>query len=401
MDLFAQFNQLFSDSVIDTIAKNNKENADKVKKAANVLPASLMAYMMKRVTTESGVNLLYTHVQDSQSKNYLDFSNKNTVDAAVIEGDKVLNKVLPSAKGPVIGLVSKYSGLRNSLVTQLCALSLPSMLTILKKIAAEKKLDAVGLGQYILDQRDSLMGALPEDIKTTFTENFGLHNYLGINLTAPINNEDINVPTKTVERNQTSEPMNFGPLLKWGGIALLVGVLAYAGYYFWSNRDKSTTPENEVAEAQVITEPAAQDTTTRDTTQISTKIAAGTNGFEQYLTDTSQKIGKTLRWPNIDFENNTIKLKTTSAAEVTNLVNTLKAHPTSQVKIIGYANDAVLPMTNKMLAVKRVYGLKQMLIDGGIDFTRIDVEGRGDGTTQRVNASTKPLREMYIKFVSK
>jgi outer membrane protein OmpA-like peptidoglycan-associated protein len=402
MDLFAQFNQIFSDSVIDNIAKNNKENPEKVKKAASILPASLMAYMMKRVTTESGMNLVYNYVQDSQDKNYLDFTNKTATETTVIEGDKVLNKVLPSAKGPVIGLVSKYSGLRNSLVTQLCTLSLPSILTVLKKIVAERKLDAAGLAQYILEQREGLVNTLPDDIKTTFVENLGLSNYLGV-ITLPniANGEDINLPTKTVERNIASEPMNIGPLLKWGAVALLVGGLSYAAYYFWNNRSQATTT-NEEAEAQVITEPAVQDTTTRDTTQKSTAtMGTVTNDFDTYLADTSQKVGKTLKWSNVDFEDNTTKIKAASVAEITNLVNILKKRPTSQVKIIAYANDAILPMTNKMLSVKRVYALKQMLVDGGINFVRVDVEGRGDGTTQKVNASTKPLREMYVKFISK
>ncbi|TAG64064.1 MAG: cell envelope biogenesis protein OmpA, partial [Runella slithyformis] len=67
-------------------------------------------------------------------------------------------------------------------------------------------------------------------------------------------------------------------------------------------------------------------------------------------------------------------------------------------------NDAQLPMTNKMLSVKRVYALKQQLIDAGVGFVRVDAEGLGNGVMEKDTArraNRVPMREILVKFIKK
>ena len=78
-------------------------------------------------------------------------------------------------------------------------------------------------------------------------------------------------------------------------------------------------------------------------------------------------------------------------------------YPNAQIKLVGYANDARLPLTNKTLSVKRVFTLKDMFVKAGISYVRVDAEGRGTGinpkdTTGRRQAA---MREVWVKFVQK
>jgi outer membrane protein OmpA-like peptidoglycan-associated protein len=57
----------------------------------------------------------------------------------------------------------------------------------------------------------------------------------------------------------------------------------------------------------------------------------------------------------------------------------LKNNPVVQIRLVGYANDAVPPMGNKALSVTRVLNIKNQLIKSGINYIRIDAIGLGTG----------------------
>ena len=63
MNLFASLTEVFNSDVIARIATYIDEPAEKTSKAVNGLTYTIVGGLMKRTTSEIGVNQLYKHVQ--------------------------------------------------------------------------------------------------------------------------------------------------------------------------------------------------------------------------------------------------------------------------------------------------------------------------------------------------
>jgi outer membrane protein OmpA-like peptidoglycan-associated protein len=407
MNILSNLSDYFSDQNIAHLAKTNNESADKIKKALSLLSPSLVSGIIKRASNEAGMNLLYNQIQ-SFSFDIADFNNP-TKDAAIIAaGDKVLNTLLPSFKGPVSNFVSSQSGLRNSVVSKLCSTSMAGLVSSLKKTVAEKNLTPESLTALIYEQRENMLNAVPDEIKNQFIDIMGFRNFLRdvpISIPATESASPTATPPTTFQYTESNEKSSFDLklILKWAAIAILVGGLGWAGYYLWNQRSSNDAEPiaQEVADSTVSESSTPQTQTSAvDTTK---SIATSQDPMQAYLADTTLKKGKIFKLDNVDFLDNTTQLKPESVPIVQNLSSLLQKYPTTEIKIIGYANDAVLPMTNKSLSNKRVYALKQQLIDKGINFVRIDAESRGTGVNPRdsTNRNRTPLREIYVKFVNK
>jgi len=158
--------------------------------------------------------------------------------------------------------------------------------------------------------------------------------------------------------------------------------------------------------ARTVPEPApaaVKDSTQKDTTAKTVATPTATaNPMEGYLSDATAKEGKVFKFEGVDFEDNTTQLKAVANQPVQDLANLLKKYPTAQIKLVGFANDAKPPVSNKVLSVKRMFSIKDALIKSGISYIRVDAEGRGTGVNPKDSTRTqKPLREVYIRFVKK
>ena len=418
MSLFVSLKEILNESVVEQIAKLNSEKPEKIQKAIDALGATVVGGLLKRITNEYGINLVFNQVQKSDlATNQLETTLKTANDFSDLSasGDKIFHAFLPSLKSPVSAMVARHSGVRNSLVSLLCGVVAAGVLAALKKKVGEKNLQPDSLAAYLSDQRESLLEVAP-DLNPLLIETLGLRPLLEKFAIAPI--ESASGAVRSVDSKEMSqpflmndvadaEPTDWQPYLKWFGIAaLVVGVVA-GGIYFWNQRSEdTTTTDSETtalaeSEARTVQEPVAKDTTAKDT--VVAVAAAVMNPMNSYLTDAAAKAGKTFKFDKVDFEDNTLQLKPDAKQPVQDLVKLLQAHPTAEIKLVLFANDAKLPMTNKMLAVKRVFALKQQLIDAGIGFVRIDVDGRGNGVNVKdsTNRNRTPLREVYVKFVKK
>lgn len=424
MNFFASLKEALTEGVISQIAVQKHEKPEKIQKIFDALGVSLVGGLIKRVTTESGMKLVFNQARKIEFepeqiadilKNELEFDKLKAV------GEKDLNTVLPGLKSAISSMVAKYAGTQNSLVSSLCGVAMPIVMSVLKRKIAEKKFDAESLAAYLGDQRESLLTILP-DLNDKLIETIGIQ-YLLQNFAVP-RTEESGVVSKGAgtDKGQASQPFLVGvdmqqqadyqPYLKWAGIGVLVIGAIAAGVYFWNQqKTASDTDESEIdssmVEARTIQEPVAgNDSLTKDTL---TTVAAApatvpapvtANPMAIYLENAAAPQGKVFKFENVDFEDNTTQLKAAANAPVTALADLLKKYPNAQVKLVGYANDANPPVTNKVLSVKRVLAIKDALIKSGISYIRIDAEGRGSGVTP-TGTNQKPLREIYVRFVKK
>ena len=112
-------------------------------------------------------------------------------------------------------------------------------------------------------------------------------------------------------------------------------------------------------------------------------IKAAKNGVENKLIGFLEDSGRAIddkTWFTMDgmiFDTGKATLKPASQAQVTNIIEIMKAYPNVKIKIGGYTDNTGNPKANLKLSSARANTVKNALVTGGIDAARLDAEGYG------------------------
>ena len=463
MNLFSTFNDVLNPDVQSRIASYVDEPADKARKAVEGLVYTIVGGLMKRTTSEIGVNQLFNHIQKghydgSLTDNLLtvlrDPAHTNTL---ITQGNDVISHLLPAMKSSIGSMISSYAGIRNSSAISLLGLTSTIVLHVLGKRVNDQKLDANGLASSLFSEREALISAVPDDFMARLIEKVGLQQIVG-GLAAPARRTTVEIPVRqpSVQPTRASRPVavvnrttatrpavSYEPddsgdetssLVRWGMGSLVVLALAAAGFYVYQNtrkypdKDKSsvvTTAINDTVRSDTVsrslavpsgmTPTAVPTSATVIKAPVAASPAASTSGvaaglpgtltrqMAPYIGNAALPAGRLFSLTDVSFQPGSLSMTPGSQATVGELATLLKTYPRLQIQLVGYANDAQGGSTNKSLSFKRVNGIKQQLMASGIDFVRIDAIGRGTGVSQsdtsRIPEPT--LRKINLKVVVK
>jgi outer membrane protein OmpA-like peptidoglycan-associated protein len=452
MNLFATLHTVLSPDVLSRVAAYIDEPADKTSKAVDGLVYTIVGGLMKRITSEIGVNQLYNHIQKGRYDGSLtdnivtvirDPSQTNTL---ITQGNDVISHLLPAMKSSIGSMISAYAGVRNSSAISLLGLITTVVLHVLGKQAKAQKLDADGLASTLFAERDALISAVPEEFMPQLIEKLGLQQVMaGVAIptrrggaetseraAANGNRSATTVTRPAVSYIDTDDSDNDNSsLAKWGIGALLALAVAAGGYYIYQNTQKYsgdgvsdvTTVTGDTVQVDTVNRSLAvpKDTTTKAPTKptstsavkapvsippTSATTAGGlTQAMTPYLDNAALPKGRVFPLAGVAFQPSSLSLTPGSQGVINELATLLKTYPKAQVQLVGYANDAQLGLgfTNKSLSFKRVNQIKQQLMASGIDFLRIDAIGRGTGVSKRdTSGIPKPtLRKIDVKVVIK
>ncbi|QJW89486.1 DUF937 domain-containing protein [Spirosoma taeanense] len=453
MTLFASFNEILNPDVLSRIAVYVDEPTEKTHKAVDGLVYTVVGGLMKRTTTEIGVNQLYNHIQKGRYDGSLT-DNLATIlrdpaltNTLITQGNDVISHLLPAMKSSIGTMISGYAGIRNSSAISLLGLTTTIVLHVLGKQVKERKLDADGLASSLFAEREAFVNAVPEEFMPRLVEKVGLQQVVS-GMAAPARRAAVESPVRPVTyggapagrsvATATRTAVSYEPdtldndnssLAKWGVGALLALVVAAGGYYIYQNtRNYSGDAEEVNSETLISNDTAQADTVTRSlavpvdmaakTTPKTAAPASTTPGaanpagaaagaltqqLTPYLSNPALPKGRVFPLPGVSFLPGSLSLTPGSQATIGELTTLLKTHPSMQIQLIGYANDAQGGLTNKSLSFKRVYQIKQQLMSSGIDFVRIDAIGRGSGVSRRDTSGVpRPtLRKIDFKVVVK
>lgn len=453
MNLFSTLNEVLSSEVVARIADYIDEPAQKTHKAVDGLIYTIVGGLMKRTTTEIGVNQLFNHIQKGRYDGSLT-ENLSTVlrdpahtNTLITQGNDVISHLLPAMKSSIGSMISSYANIRNSSAISLLGLTTTVVLHILGKQVKERKLDADGLASSLFSEREALVNAVPEEFMPRLVEKVGLQQIVA-GLAAPARRVAAESPVRqTVSASSsTSRPVatatrptisyepaddsgnENGSLAKWVVGALLFLGVAGGAFYIYQNTQNYADDTEQVSEGTLITSDTVQaDTVTRSLavpkdstakpaikptsaslaspTSVTPGAAAGglTQRLTPYLTNAALPKGQVFPLSGVAFYPGSLSMTAGSQATIGELATLLKTYPSLQVQLIGYANDAQGASTNKSLSFKRVNQIKQQLMSSGIDFVRIDAIGRGTGVSRNDTSGVpKPtLRKIDMKVVVK
>ncbi|GAB3893757.1 DUF937 domain-containing protein [Spirosoma agri] len=454
MNLFATLTEVLNPDVLTRIAAYIDEPTEKTNRAVNGLVYTIVGGLMKRTTTEIGVNQLFNHIQKGRYDGSLTDNLANVLKdatqtyALINQGDEVISHLLPAMKSSIGSMISSYAGIRNSSAISLLGLTSSIVLHVLGKQVKDKKLDADGLASSLFAERDAFVTTVPEDFLPRLVEKVGLQQIMS-GLAVPARRNTAEAPgrsfattsspasrsTTTVTRPSINyDPVDdsdtdSGALTKWGMGLLIAGLLAVVIYYVYQNTINHSSTSEQASDVTTITGDTIQaDTVTRslavpiDTTAkpkpkatipVATTAAlaaqpgalAGnlTQQMTPYLSNPALPKGRAFPLAGLAYYPGSLSMTAGSQAVVGELATLLKTHPQLQIQLVGYANDAQRGITNKSLSFKRVNQIKQQLMTSGIDFLRIDALGRGTGVARNdTSAVPKPtLRKIIVKVVVK
>ncbi|HLL94178.1 MAG TPA: DUF937 domain-containing protein [Spirosoma sp.] len=457
MNLFNQFNDVLSPDVLSRIAVYVDEPADKARKAVEGLIYTIVGGLMKRTTTEIGVNQLYNHIQKGRYDGSLTDNLLNVLrdpaqtNTLITQGNEVISHLLPAMKSSISNMISGYAGIRNSSAISLLGLTSTIVLHVLGKRVKEQKLDADGLASSLFAEREAFVEAVPAEFMPRLIEKVGLQQLVA-GLVTPTRRTAVEIPVRPPlgQSRSTTRPgaatrpvVNYAPddsgdesssLVRWGIGALLILVLGAVGFYVYQNTRNHPNEEKVTEVSPLNSDTLSADTVARSlavpsdmtpkpvsrpatiptsSTMISPAVpvpgvAAGSSGvltrqLAPYIGNAALPKGRVFPLTGVTFQPGSLSLTPGSQATIGELTQLLKTYPRLQVQLVGYANDAQQGITNKALSFKRVNQIKQQLMASGIDYLRIDAVGRGTGRS-RLDTSriARPaLRKIDLKVVAK
>ncbi len=448
MTLFGAFNEVLTPEVLAKIALYEDEPAEKTTKAVEGLVHTVFGGLLKRTTTEIGVNQLYSQLQRSGYDGSLS-TNLNSVlkdatqtHAVITTGNEAISRLLPAMKSSIAGMISSYAGIRNSSAISLLGLTAGVVLDVLGRQVKEKKLDADGLAASLFDQREAFINAVPESLFPQLVEKVGIQQIVaGIAAPAKRTAQTLPprtgpgapirpVPSSTVSFEPDTDNTSDGSAGKWLIGALIVAAIGVGGYFVWQNSKNFSTDTTETTEqsASTLGDSAQSDTVARSlavpvdtvakrpvstpTTSATTATGIATSTttdaafntlMTTYLNDPAQPKGRVFGLTSVSFEPASLTMTPASQGQVNELAALLKARPTLQVQLQAYANDApgaAAGLTNKMLSFKRANVIKQQLVAAGINYLRVDAIGLGTGVKPG-ELGKQPLKKVNVKVITK
>ena len=450
MNFFAAFNDTVSPEVINKAAMYVEESAPKTQKAIEALGLTLLGGLLKRTTSEIGVNQLYNYIQKGDYDGSLtaglasvlkDLTQTHTL---ITHGNDTISHLLPAMKSSIANMISSYAGIRNSSAVSLLGLTSGIVLDVLGKHVREGKMDAEALATALFEQRDEFVQKIPNSLMPQLVEKIGLQQIV-MGVAAPYRRAVTIAPTgrssgttaAPVSPSYDVDTTNGGgnsSLSKAGVYVLIAAVVGVIVYMIYTNSRNQAINDQAIIQEITSTTDVSQsdtvarsmdvpiDTTQRATPQITTAVTRintapiapvarpGGGGalateLKNYMADVAAPKGRTFPLSAVSFQPGSASLTPNSAPIIMDIANFLKANPAAQIRLVGYANDAQGAITNKSLSFKRVNAIKSMLVAQGINFIRVDAIGLGTGIKAKPGDSTATrqpsLRKIDMKVVYK
>ncbi|WP_234387624.1 OmpA family protein [Sphingomonas sp. STIS6.2] len=180
-------------------------------------------------------------------------------------------------------------------------------------------------------------------------------------------------PPSHIHVGKTEKKTNW---LAW--LALALGLLALLFALSRCGRDE---PVAQVAPAAVpVAEPVAPPAPTV------VAVPAGTSTVGAYLAG-SEPLPRTFVFEKLNFDTAGNIVRTEDQAEVAALIATLKQHPTSRMRVVGYADARGASDANTALGKSRADSVKASLVAGGIEADRIETASGGETNPVDSNAT--------------
>ncbi len=384
INLLELINENITEDVVSKIAGFLGESPENTTSALSSAVPSLLAGLVNKSADSQGAstvfNLLGQGTHDGGILNNLvtAFAGGTGTNNLLSSGTTLLNSILGNKADGIANLVTHASGISKTSAGSLLGMLMPVVFGVLgKTVKAQGITGAAGLASLLGSQSGFLKNFLPA----------GLGSILGMtNLT------DLGKMASAAAPAQFDEESSggFGKLWPW----LLLPLLLFLGWGVFKNskQPEPAAPEVSIQQPAAPALPAPEVVAPviekisdffEKTLSSGFAIKAAKDGFESKLIAFIEDAGKAVdkeSWFTMNgmvFDTGKATLKPESNVQMANIVEILKAYPNVKIKIGGYTDNKGKAKSNLALSEKRAATVKNTLVAGGIDASRLEAEGYG------------------------
>jgi OmpA-OmpF porin, OOP family len=332
--------------------------------------ASVFAGLTNMVSTSEGASTLGNLVRKPDFGKLLNnisssFSGGSETSSLMDSGHNLLGKIFGDHTSGVTDLLASFSGISSSSSGKLMAMLAPLALGVLGKHAAARGLNATGLANSLIGQKDEFAAAAPAGLSTLLSEH--APRPVGIHVAPDTDVYKYEPPVAAERIPERPSGMRWWPLL----------LVALALLLFWFFRSIGSRARE--ASRQITTTAQNALSSIHLPGGASILVPAGSINYNlaRFLADGSQTAPQTFVFDRLNFVSDSTQLTADSESTVTNLAQILNAYPTAQVELSGHTDNTGTPDANQRLSLDRANAVKQMLVDRGIAADRIATNGYG------------------------
>lgn len=398
MDLISELKGIISPQVAENIGDFLGEDKDMVSNAMSLAIPSFLGGLLKYSKSEAEGNKIMKVLQDGgHSGDILEnvnglLSNFDKTQLIITIGNNIVSHFFGSNSNLIIDKIASISGAKKTSASSLFSISAPLILGLIGRRVKARGLDAAGLCDLLNNQSEVVLRTLPPAIS----------NILSLK-------PEAYEPVEKEEKVQKLQPLRSSSGTKWRYILPWV-FLAFLGagslYYFYYVKQKEKEflalkegilRDTAVNEAPLnpseLLDPKAPDTLQKAIEEVAKtpEIVPETTPLKENTKESkpaqqeikpvvkpADKEGETNAsktfsdgWSGIsgvNFEKNSAAVS--NAGGISELVKRLKANQKDRI-FIAPINGA-----NKTLAEDRSYAIRELLIENGIDESRIVINTR-------------------------
>lgn len=294
----------------------------------------------------------------------------HTTQNLMTAGREILSTLFAGTLSTVSELIATTSSVTNASASALLSITAPVVVGVLGRVRTRQGLNAVRLATLLMGQKEDIVQLAPG----------GLVNVFGLNSIADLGVRRTSAAAENLKpatrRHMVTAPLQAeSTLKKWGWPVL--AVVAIGLIYFFMSRG------GEVAQAPLATPVSAAPSvaplvTLPDGTALALTEGSLNYNVAAFLKDPAlSTTPKTFIFDHVHFDPGTATLTAESQQTVKDLGAILKAYPTSDVRLDGYTDNVGDATANQTLSLDRAAAVREALIEGGVDATRITTAGYG------------------------
>ena len=268
----------------------------------------------------------------------------SATDGLLRTGNNLLSGLLGDKLGPVANTIASFAGIQPSSATRLLGFVAPLLFGLLGKHVTANGLTASALPALLASHRETILKFAPPGLASAL----GLSSNSNLCGAAPVA-----APTPVVEKKGF-------PLWGW----LLPLLLLIAAFLWW----RSCNPSG--PRMASITLPCG--------TVLSVEEGTFNYNLANFmLKGSDSELPKEIVFDHLNFDTGTTRLTPESQPTVTTLIAIMKCYPNSQYRLEGHTDNTGDPAANKTLSMDRANAIRDLLVQGGIDSSRLSTEGYG------------------------
>jgi OOP family OmpA-OmpF porin len=331
------------------------ENPAGTQKALEAIIPSLVGAASQQASTPSGASSLLrlltsSNIDSGILTNFAGaLSGGSTTSSLMQTGSGLLSGLLGNKQDGVARLIAGAAGVQHSSATSLLQLAAPLVMGLIGKHVISQGLTAASLGSFFGGQKDMVLRHAPA----------GLASVLGVNSMAHLFGTEQVAPLAVAVEKEEKKGI---PIWLW-----LLPLLLLGAFFAYRN---CGTPTVKLPTMSTLALPCG------------TSLSAEEGGFAWSLASwmlkgTDSDLPKNFVFDHLNFDTASHKLTPESQPTVDNLIAILKCWPTMQVRLEGHTDNTGDAAANKQLSLDRANEVRDLLVTGGIDASRITTDGFG------------------------